>query len=406
MLRVFGQCYEIRERLRSLGCVWDNESKEWFAPDDAHAQAQSLADIENFRLWDGFLSTLPWSDGSLTGTVWEGSLRAASLYIPFTTAWTEIAGRVRGIKAVGDKWFDRNIARAYDSIGADKGSTWKIDRPAREEKKEKAVFRNYMLDRVAGPWSEAVSREWLAARSPVDPRFAGPVDFLASLYEPGERVVVFDVFASQGQWVWNAEHGLESSTVFPAALYQKAAVPFEKPGRDFDARGREGVWYLCNPVSGQWRWMEEGSDDPHWSRRFHECVTSWRYMVLESDKADPRSWVAMAVQLPLRIAAIYTSGGKSIHVLVRVDAKSKMQWDGWRDEMRDIVVTLGADPGCLSAVRLTRLPGCLRLGKIDSSNVYRLFPRPHVQRLLYLNPSPDMTPIQSRPVLRAVEARQ
>ena len=44
-----------------------------------------------------------------------------------------------------------------------------------------------------------------------------------------------------------------------------------------------------------------------------------------------------------------------------------------------VLVTLGADPGALSAVRLTRLPQARRGDR--------------VQRLLYLNPAPDATPI-------------
>ena len=103
--------------------------------------------------------------------------------------------------------------------------------------------------------------------------------------------------------------------------------------------------------------------------------------MLENDTADSRDWLACLAQLPLRIAAIYTSGGKSIHALVRLDAKSKADWDAQRDRIKPVVVILGADPGALTAVRLTRLPGTLRGD------------RP--QRLLYLNPEPDGTPIIS-----------
>jgi hypothetical protein len=81
----------------------------------------------------------------------------------------------------------------------------------------------------------------------------------------------------------------------------------------------------------------------------------------------------------LRIAAIYTSGGKSIHALVRLDAESKAAWDAERDRMRTALVTFGADEGALTAVRLTRLPGAKR----DE--------RP--QELLYLNPNPSGIPI-------------
>ena len=55
---------------------------------------------------------------------------------------------------------------------------------------------------------------------------------------------------------------------------------------------------------------------------------------------------------------------------------------------------LGADTGALSAVRLSRLPCCERLGKDDAAGNYQAFADgPHLQRLLYLNPAPDGTPI-------------
>jgi hypothetical protein len=51
-------------------------------------------------------------------------------------------------------------------------------------------------------------------------------------------------------------------------------------------------------------------------------------------------------------------------------------------------------------VRLTRLPGCVRRGKESREGGYEAFSEPRMQRLLYLNPLADWTPIQSLPVLR------
>jgi hypothetical protein len=90
-------------------------------------------------------------------------------------------------------------------------------------------------------------------------------------------------------------------------------------------------------------------------------------------------WLAALAQLPLKIAAIYTSGGKSIHALVRLDASTKAEWDAVRDKIKPILVPLGADPAAMTAVRLSRLPQTLR-GKAP-------------QRLLYLNPQPTEDPI-------------
>jgi hypothetical protein len=112
------------------------------------------------------------------------------------------------------------------------------------------------------------------------------------------------------------------------------------------------------------------------SCRSAESVTSFRYAVLESDKADPSHWLSYIVQLPVRIAAIYTSGGRSIHTLVRVDAQSKSEWDSVFAPMKRPLKVIGGDPGALSAVRLTRLPGCRRPEKRG------------LQRLLYLCPNP------------------
>lgn len=118
------------------------------------------------------------------------------------------------------------------------------------------------------------------------------------------------------------------------------------------------------------------------SRRSEESVTAWRYAVLESDEAGADDWLRCLIQLPLRIASICESGGRSIHALVRVDAASKSDWDAKIRLIKPVLVTLGADPGALSAVRLTRLPQARRGER--------------VQRLLYLNPSPDGVPILER----------
>ena len=112
------------------------------------------------------------------------------------------------------------------------------------------------------------------------------------------------------------------------------------------------------------------NDNGNQSRRSWQTVTAWRYMVLESDKANPEHWLAVLAQLPLPMSAIYTSGGKSIHALVRLDADGKAEWDEARDEMMPVLVTLGADRKALSAVRLTRLPCCERLGAVDEKGVY------------------------------------
>ena len=119
--------------------------------------------------------------------------------------------------------------------------------------------------------------------------------------------MIFDVFSSQGQGVWIHD-----------------GLPYDARELDCFRVGKPcGVWFLVNPVDGE----PHLNDNGHESTRSAANVTSWRYLLVESDHAEPFDWLAALVQMPLPIAAIYTSGGRSIHALVRVDAESKRHWD-------------------------------------------------------------------------------
>jgi hypothetical protein len=197
---------------------------------------------------------------------------------------------------------------------------------------------------------------------------------------------------------------------------------------DYFIHGRkDGVLFLCNPLDGKFH--PNPREGGKRSCRSEESVTSWRYLLLESDKADSRDWLAALVQMPLRIAAIYKSGGQSIHALVQVDAASKAEWDEMARALRPLITVLGGDPKAMTAVRLTRLPGCYRgqegpAGPKGPIVRNRLVDEPlefdeagdpiwtprvrtdeaptnhwtggHLQELLYLNPNPDLTPILKR----------
>lgn len=226
------------------------------------------------------------------------------------------------------------------------------------------AFDAAKLERIANK-RPAIDAAWLAERSAKRPDNRTPASFLHELYQPGERAVVFDVFESQGQAVWT----------HPGFPFNARALDGFRTGKP------DGVWFLANPVSGEYLPNDSGK----LSRRSWQNVTHWRYLVLESDTANPAHWLAALVQLPLPIAAIYTSGGKSIHALIKVDAESKADWDAQADKLKPALITLGADSKAMTAVRLTRLPCCQRGEKM--------------QTLLYLNGTPDETPICEMPTI-------
>jgi hypothetical protein len=217
------------------------------------------------------------------------------------------------------------------------------------EPPKKAEFEETALSKFAGGLAGNVDLLWLAARSAEDPATVTSQSFLSLLYRAGEKVLIFTDNKSQGDAIW--------------------------PG-DIPERGPHGVWFLAQPVDGEYH---PNPRQGTMSRRSEEAVTSWRYFVIESDQANLKQWLAAVVQFPLRIAAIYSSGGRSVHALVKIDARTKGEWDNEREALKTALVILGADPGAMTAVRLTRLPGCWR-GRA-------------LQKLLFINPDPPMRPI-------------
>jgi len=209
----------------------------------------------------------------------------------------------------------------------------------------------------------AITEDDLRAMSPRPVEGVTAAEYLEAIYEPGERVLIFDKMHSQGQyiqWVGKGSYRLGNRDGIKAV---RSVLP---------RGGRDGIWYLNQPITGEWKPKKDSAD---LSRRTENVVTAWRYLVLESDEAPAALWLRLLVQLPERITAIYTSAGRSIHALVRVDSASKKEWDMLRDLLRPMLSAYGADPAAMTAVRLTRLPACWRGDK--------------EQRLLYLNPRPQ-----------------
>ena len=234
----------------------------------------------------------------------------------------------------------------------------------------KPTFKPEILKRVAKKVSaiEDVIR-FLSERSPVRVDTQDSASVLRHLYArtSGEKVLLFTDMKSQGQFLWEAER---------SDATQNHHLP----------TGDDGVWFLPQPVSGEVFPNPRCDGKP--SRRSEEAVTAWRYAVLESDEADADDWLRCLVQMPFRIACICESGGRSIHALVRIDAASKADWDRVMLPIKPVLITLGADRGALSAVRLSRLPQAMRGERC--------------QRLLYLNPQPNGVPIFQQPTQPAL----
>ena len=334
----------------------------------------------------------PWSESELRHKV--GS------------AMSSVGGRAAGYLLGGETGSSRGVeGRSMRTCAA-------VNAP-----REKPRFREETLKRIAA-LLHGVDEQFVKVRSPLSPEGRTPAWFLMQLYRAGESVLVFDDFKSQGRHVCQMDD-------------QQGGVEC----LDHLVNGcPDGVWFLCNPVDGEFHPNPRLGNKR--SRRSEESVTAWRYLVLESDVAEPADWLAALVQMPLRIAAIYTSGGHSIHALVRLDAVSKRDWDARAHRLKPLMTVLGADPAAITAVRLTRLPGCHRgqdgptapkfppvsqrwvEGPLQFDErgdpIWLPVPLPtpvspwtggNLQELLYLDPNPDGQPICCKPTRTEIHAR-
>jgi len=306
-----------------------------------------------------YVDSLPWAKGELDHSSYLTFLRAASLGVARDEAMGIVAHRIRN---AGD--FPRiyklrtQINRAYDFARSNTPPEGVI--VARSFRPSLDVNKA-AISRVTRHVPE-ITPQWLRARSPRRTLAVSPVYFLDCCYHKRERVIILTDPRSSDGFFWDNTLMVPNWNALDKLRY-----------------GHQGVWFMIQPGDGQSHWNPRQQRD---SKRSEEAVTSWRYAILESDKVPPADWLKILVQLPLPITAIYSSGGESVHALVRVGATSKEQWDRiMRQKILPMVAPLGADPGALTAVRLSRLPNCLR-GQTGE-----------LQELYYLNPQPEAKPL-------------
>lgn len=115
-----------------------------------------------------------------------------------------------------------------------------------------------------------------------------------------------------------------------------------------------GAWVRINPLNGK------GGKDSN--------VSSYRYALVESDTLPMAKQWELYQRLQLPCAAIVSSGGKSIHAIVRVDARDYKDYLSRVDKLFSILRGEGVeiDNQNRNPSRLSRLPGILRGGRMQS----------------------------------------
>jgi hypothetical protein len=204
----------------------------------------------------------------------------------------------------------------------------------------------------------------LAGASPVsmdgDPVFDGAL-LVGHLYAPGELVNFVTEYGTATE---------KSGEVKARPVGRGITLERDALVARFDAGGSDsnkgGAWLRMNPVDGK------GVADAN--------VTAFRFALLESDKLPIELQLSVLAKLPLPIAAILSSGGRSVHAWVRADAPDAEDYRETVAGMLNVLARFGVDGKNKNPSRLSRLPGARREIGVAGDGL---------QRLLYLNPKPD-----------------
>lgn len=137
--------------------------------------------------------------------------------------------------------------------------------------------------------------------------------------------------------------------------------------------------FIANPLTGKEGLTKAGGP----SYRADSCVASFRWLVAEFDTITKGEQVAFFRGLGLPCSALIDTGGKSIHALLRVDARDAAEWEAKVEgRMFTTLTGLGLDCTCKNESRMSRLPGVRRL-KADPKGV--LHDTGKFQKLIWLS---------------------
>jgi hypothetical protein len=318
-------------------------------------------------IWFAYLNSLPWQSGELDRSSYLSFLRAVSLSIPQETAYSEVLRRIKNAEPHARLHkLEHQQQLAYQYVGDKK---WTSQDHCSPVPLSHPAFEPEALIHIALRLPEA-SPAYLYRRSPIDSSKVEIGQFLETVFRPGEGAIIFEDFRSQGQMLWR--HGSSDPN-------QNRRLEYFRTGK------QKGVWFLANPVDGRYHYNPRQGEQ---SRRSEESIISFRHLILESDEAGRDEWIAYLCQLDLPVLAIYSTGGRAPHALLRIDAGSKDDWNRLVTPRVPEFVRHGACRGSLTALRLTRLPGCRR----EEKNAW--------QELYFLNPNPLPRPICELDLLR------
>ncbi len=159
--------------------------------------------------------------------------------------------------------------------------------------------------------------------------------YLCEVFEPTDKVCI----------IGDAYIGKEERLKFTKGATRTRD---EWMAKDITGFNTHGGWCAANAVDGKGRKAEN--------------VTRFKHTLIESDTLPIADQECLLRKLNLPITTLTHSAGKSLHALVKIDAKDRQQYDERVRRLHDACNKAGLKPdgACKDPGRLTRLPGVMR----------------------------------------------
>ena len=177
--------------------------------------------------------------------------------------------------------------------------------------------------------------------------------YLSILFEPDEHVgyVVKSVQRDDGKWTPATQGDFDRTA--KELIQSLDKYPDNLANTIGDWEHNAGAWIRFNPCDGH---GVAGSN-----------ASAFRYTLIESDDMSIEEQYIAYKKLNLPIACLVKSGKKSLHAIVRVDAKTKSEYTQRVEFLYTFLKNHGfnADPQNKNVLRLSRMPGVTRGDQIQ-----------------------------------------
>jgi hypothetical protein len=267
--------------------------------------------------------------------------------------------------------------RRGESLPPHQNSIWNRQPagPKKLTKAEQVALWTTNIERKLQGWRADEAEVWEASKIRLLDDYNGDACLLCHyLYDPNDLININCTFRL------NAKGRVD---IVGSGLTRTAAEWCEWLAKNGVPQSEAGCWYRVNPLLAR---QGSGKNGSHTDAD----VARYAYHLFEIDSVPLELQLSFFCKIRVPIALISDSGGRSYHALVKSFAHTQIEYEEEINYLLKIFGRFGVDAKNRNPSRYSRLPGVMRtIGAraLEEGETSR------PQKILYINPQPDSSPI-------------